>query len=563
MLGWPMDLAATANQLKHATVDPSDRSGKNWLSQPSRVPVPGEGASPINFHTEKWDDFAEIPGTTDFWAKKLGIPFENTTPEIVGRLVGGLLGMAAPLIPGTKAFVRALREIALTPGPVGLSVQIGAINPKRVLSNFATTTPGRIVNQTNKNQGYTVNLATGEVPNSGLMMGKYANDDPRNFVLDEFRRSDAEEFAKKNKNALKRTDQYLGTWLNKAPEGDDKYYLDVSKRFPDDKIRNATKFGEKTGQKAGFNVTTGEEFPVGKWEEFIETPEFYSRMDKMYKKGGEYMSQFPAKQWWDMHGDSSFNRVYGEKNLPQVAGYMGSTAPNAAPTENTRTMSEYMRRFIKGERTIQPNWRVPEGTVSRNAGKKIGMEKGRRKNLVLSSQGRYEELGGNKVRSEAKALMGDPDAMVFDRHQVRLSEKPSEGVYAGTTEGVMPSERKKTPSALYDKLGDSFKKAAAKTGDNARDYSARVWVGIRETIKDNWELFGETYQKGSIQGPSKSYADIFDDLISEKAKKLGITVLEMEERLRKGDAELLSAILAAPAGMAIQEMVFSVDQPQA
>lgn len=122
-----MDLAATANQLKHATVDPSDRSGKNWLSQPSRVPVPGEGASPINFHTEKWDDFAEIPGTTDFWAKKLGIPFENTTPEIVGRLVGGLLGMAAPLIPGTKAFVRALREIALTPSPVGPSTMRGSV----------------------------------------------------------------------------------------------------------------------------------------------------------------------------------------------------------------------------------------------------------------------------------------------------------------------------------------------------------------------------------------------------------------------------------------------------
>jgi hypothetical protein len=127
MLGWPMDLAATANQLKHATVDPSDRSGKNWLSQPSRVPVPGEGASPINFHTEKWDDFAEIPGTTDFWAKKLGIPFENTTPEIVGRLVGGLLGMGVPLIPGTKAFVRALKEFALTPSPVGPSTMRGSV----------------------------------------------------------------------------------------------------------------------------------------------------------------------------------------------------------------------------------------------------------------------------------------------------------------------------------------------------------------------------------------------------------------------------------------------------
>ena len=124
MLGWPMDLAATANQLKHATVDPSDRSGKNWLSQPSRVPVPGEGASPINFHTEKWDDFAEIPGTTDFWAKKLGIPFENTTPEIVGRLVGGLLGMGAPLVPGTKAFVAGLKEILLTPKPDAAGVNV-------------------------------------------------------------------------------------------------------------------------------------------------------------------------------------------------------------------------------------------------------------------------------------------------------------------------------------------------------------------------------------------------------------------------------------------------------
>jgi hypothetical protein len=127
MLGWPMDLAATANQLKHATVDPSDRSGENWLSQPSRVPVPGEGASPINFHTEKWDDFAEIPGTTDFWAKKLGIPFENTTPEIVGRLVGGLLGMGVPLVPGTKAFVAGLKEIALTPSPVGPSTMRGSV----------------------------------------------------------------------------------------------------------------------------------------------------------------------------------------------------------------------------------------------------------------------------------------------------------------------------------------------------------------------------------------------------------------------------------------------------
>ena len=115
-----MDLAAMINQLKHVTVrDPDERSGKNWLSQPSRLPAPGEGASPINFHTEQWDDFSEIPGTTDFWAQHLGIPFENTTPEMVGRILGGVFGGGAPLVPGTKAFAGALKRAARMPGGPG------------------------------------------------------------------------------------------------------------------------------------------------------------------------------------------------------------------------------------------------------------------------------------------------------------------------------------------------------------------------------------------------------------------------------------------------------------
>ena len=122
---WMMDLATMLNQLKHAGFRPGTHTKQGMISgveQPSY---------PIDFNTENWDNFEDIPGTTDFWAKKLGIPFEHTTPETVGRLLGGIFGMGVPIVPGTKLFSSALKEIALTPGPVGRSAQLGAINPKQ------------------------------------------------------------------------------------------------------------------------------------------------------------------------------------------------------------------------------------------------------------------------------------------------------------------------------------------------------------------------------------------------------------------------------------------------
>ncbi len=74
-----------------------------------------------------------------------------------------------------------------------------------------------------------------------------------------------------------------------------------------------------------------------------------------------------------------------------------------------------------------------------------------------------------------------------------------------------------------------------------------------KTIKNKSELFGIQYKRGSITGDSKSYADQFTDLVADKAKFLGITVKEMESRLRKGDANLLSILLATPLGMSLYQ----------
>jgi hypothetical protein len=161
-------------------------------------------------------------------------------------------------------------------------------------------------------------------------------------------REDILNFASTNKKALKNPENYLGTWQD-GPNGP--IYLDTSKRFDPSEIRSATKFGEKTGQLAGYDVGAGQTIPVGNWEQFINSPEFIGptgRLAQMETAGRDYLSNFPTGNWWDIRG-SNMENVYGKANLPQVAGFTASTAPVSAPRENIQTMSEYMRRYIKGE----------------------------------------------------------------------------------------------------------------------------------------------------------------------------------------------------------------------
>jgi len=429
---------------------------------------------------------------------------------------------------------------------------------KKLLGVFPTTSAARIVSKTNKDKGYSVNLPTGKIPTEGLSVGRYANTDKRNMVLDKgaFNQRMAEQQAQNNASALKRPDSLYGTWQN--PD-DEKTYLDVSRLFPGKDIRVATKFGERTGQLAGYDLGKGETFPIGNWNDFLQSPEFTDRLAQMEGEGREYLKQFPTKEWWDMHG-GPFEEVYGAKNLPNLAGYIGSTAPGSAPRPNLQTASEYMRRHIMGEDIVQPNWRTPEGLMSRNPGVMIGMEKGRAANLLKSQRGALSELQRDKVREEAQALMGDPDAFVGDRHWVRLSEKPSAGIFAGTQEGAIGK------GDSYQRLKGAVKRFAGESPlavrRPVRDVSADIWTGVRERIKKTSDLFGQKYQGSAIQGDSKSYADQFVDLIGEKAKHLGISRSAMEKLMGAGKATLLSAPIAA-SPFAVNRAVRDRQPPEA
>lgn len=481
-------------------------------------------------------------------------PQDSDAADIAVDIAAGFTPLQYPQ--AYRDFVRANREddmvgqgLAILAGTpvVGGFVRAGkkvsqAERVAELLGKTEKSTPEAIVAAT-EGGGYSVNLPTGATPLEGLMMGKYANVDPRNVVIEGGRpitESDVSDFVKRNIDALAKEENYLGTWRDPSSG---KTYLDVSRRFEPSEVRKATKFGERSGQLAGYNVGRGASFPVGNWEEFVKSPEFANRMNEMAAVGRDYLNQHASKEWWDMHG-SSFERVYGPGRLEQLAGFIASTAPNAQPRENLQTMSEYMRRSIKGESIIQPDWRVPAGQMSRREGSKIGMETGRSANLFKSENKRLADLLQDKVREEAMALMGDPNAVVLDRHWARIAEDPSRGIFAAVSEGVIE------PGADYKMLKSQVVKAAEAAGRNPRDYSADVWTGIRETIKNKSQLFGEKYKGSAIRGESKSYADQFDDLIADKAKFMGISVLEMEKRLRNGDATLLSLVLATPLGAA-------------
>ena len=469
-------------------------------------------------------------GTSDHllnWGKQNNI-INPKDPSYGWQIAAGILGG------GVGGLGRKVAGSGLTSASA-----IDAIKKRQQVKELPQTTPGRILNETKNEGGYTVNMATGDVPETGLMMGKYKNSDPRNVVTPKLTLNQIKDIKKKNASALSKPENYLGTW-----KGKDATYVDVSTKFPPEDIRKATKFGERTGQISGWNLGNKKEFPVGNWDEFVGSKEFQTRIAEMGAEGREYLSRFPTKEWWDMHG-TALERIYGEDALPQLAGFIASTAPNTAPRANLQTASEYMRRMIKREETIQPNYRIPANQMNRAEGTKIGMEGGstgggRTNNLNKARAGLLGELRLDKVREEASALMGNKDAAVFDRHWARLAEKPEAGVYAAAQEGILPAGKQ------YATLKEAVSRGAKAEGRSTRDFSADVWTGIRERIKNTSELYGQKFQGSAITGDSKSYADVFEDLIRDKAKHMGITVKEMEKRLKSGDATLMSTLAASP-----------------
>lgn len=479
------------------------------------------------------------------------------------------LGALPAAGPGLKAAAKGAMRLSKE---AKLADALGGKRPLVNVGAHPSTDPALIANAIRDKDGLTVHVATGQSPTDGIMMGKYANTDPRNSVVPKatLGAPDVSAFAKKNLKALNQPENYLGGW-NKA----DQSYLDVSRRYEPSELRKATKAGERTGQLAGWDIGKGAEIPVGNFEKYVNSPEFISeRLTPMFNEGRAYMQLHPESNWWKTHG-TSLERVYGKDNVRQVAGFTSATSPAAPPVENVQVMSEYMRRHLKGEPTIQPDWRTGNDVLPRalmnemipgaavhSPGKQLPMEANRIDNLGHASRGDLEALQADKVNNMGRAMVGDPRAVVLDRHYAKISEDAAKGVYPNVEANVIKGKEYQVLQDVLTRQADTLAKEAGTIGITPNEYSAYVWTGIREHIKNHGELFGTPYRASAIVGDSKGMADHFDDLIRVKARQLDVPVAEVEKRLGRGDINLMSWLLvASPAAALAYGQMQSPSQP--
>jgi hypothetical protein len=434
------------------------------------------------------------------------------------------------------------------------------------LGQYKTTTAGRIMNMTKKQKGYTVNLNTGDTVDVGkthaIMMGTFRNSDPRNSVIDgPITRKAIEEFAEKNKKVLAKEGNYLGTWYDADAN---KTYLDVSKRYGEtkDEVRKATKFGERTEQKAGFKISTGEETPVGNWKNFIRgvagknadgtdipDTEFNDRLLEMEALGQRVLRESGIDDWYDVQG---WTDIYGKENIEQIAGFISTTSANTKLEDNVRITTEYLRRFIKGEDIVQPDYRLTAGgptgvgfkTGMGEAGTVLNMETNRVNNLKVSASGelhRLSEASGNeKVKSFAQNIANVKDRATLDTYYAQIAENPNRGIFTNAQHGqISPNNYK----LLEQEVAKVAKERNPTAKNPIRKFSAEVWTGIRRKIAETGELYGV---EGKRIGTEGNYNTVLEELIKEKAGFLDIPVKKFKQMLADGDANLLSLMLTSP-----------------
>ena len=409
----------------------------------------------------------------------------------------------------------------------------------QLLGKYSTTTPGRVVNEIGKG-GYSVHVPSGEIPETGLFVGSYPNEDPRNTVIPggtPLTRQDVTDFAERNRDKLSQgLENYLGGWKEGATGN---VYLDVSKRFPEDQVRQATKMGERRQQKKIFRKSDFKELPVGDWRKFITGKTYENRIKRAYDVGAKYMEG--KTDWWEL---PQFEEIYGPGNMQKLKGFLAATSSNTAPRPNVQTATEYMRRQIAGEPIVQPKFRIPKTAMGGVAGpgKKLGIEASRANNLTAAAL--EQPLSGDVVAEKMQAMAGDPNALVLDRVHVRPTENPRTGVYATGRAGYGPKE-----GPLREEWRNVLRGMAASVGVTPARFGERVWAGLREL-------------KGGALGPSFGYNDLFVDLIAKKAGHLGISIEQMKQMLREGKGELLVKALGIPIGAAAVGGALTGEQEQ-
>jgi hypothetical protein len=358
----------------------------------------------------------------------------------------------------------------------------------------------------------------------------------------------------------------IATWTNDAPEI--RPEIAAFRRANGGRAPTAKEL--ETIKKQAWDrafATGANERMVGDPRGFLESPTFERNAVEMADEGLRYLQEkgVTNPEWWKLRG-TVWERLYADRpdgtmtdaRMKRVAGFLAATAPNAGTTDNVRQATEYLRRMLNKEPIIQPEWRAQPGVnvTHMEAGKMMPMETVRANNLELAMRKRGDLMNEDKVREEFKALTGDPNAQVLDTQLAKIGEVPESGVYLNATAGRVEGK-------AYQVMATQLRRIATKLGRQPRDFTAEVWTGIRETIRRTGELFGRKFKRPV--GESYGYDQILEREIAFTAKKLGVTPLEVERRIKAGHMSTLAALLSTGgvAAQAAQQWLAQQSQDEA
>jgi hypothetical protein len=150
-------------------------------------------------------------------------------------------------------------------------------------------------------------------------------------------------------------------------------------------------------------------------------------------------------QWYDQT-EQELKKQFGQ-DAPLVAKFFAATSNNATVASNASLTLKALKQYKMGE----PFTGYLPDVIE---------------NLKRAASG--QELNGRKIDNFAKALSGDPDAVVVDRWIMRAF---------GFEKGSAPTDTQ------YDFMEHAIRQMAEQTGQTPRQVQAAIWFGVKNAAE--------------------------------------------------------------------------------
>lgn len=399
-------------------------------------------------------------------------------------------------IAGKDQFEQLARTDVAARGGGDVAAMSGTEDTARRIVRERDALTSRVLKQHKLNEGSTTHVRTGVEPDEGFGVSVFKD---REFTVDNMTQADLDTYIQKNRDILDLDDVFLGTWRDTEAAKD---VIDVSKVM--DNRFEALSAGHAAKQKAIWDFKLKKEVKVPKPER-LPNGGRPAKVDELFaagREGADWYENLPAQ----------VEAVFGKEDAPMFIRFLASTSQATA----FRTLPSRGDNINLARRAFA-EWKAGEKFGTRGS---FGIPHKRIvRNLERAAAG--EPLGGQKIRAFERALTGDTEAIVLDRHMLRAF-----------------GYKNLAPSRIGQRLAleDAVRAGAKRHGLTPRQYQAAVWEGqLRSQGK---------FRSVVIDDPMFRGADVFGDPLPQDFKPFPGPILEK----RAGRFPSLQKFLDATVG---------------